>query len=89
MDEYDIKTLDYMAACCGLKNWQGEACARAGMSTANPARWRNGTEPMPSKFRKLRNVVIDMAIENGSLPEDCHHRPMAELIEVAKRGGVA
>lgn len=83
-DEYDIKTLDCLAARCGLRKWQGKACAMANIATANPAKWRNGREPMPSKFRRFRTAVIDMAIDGGALPPDCHHLTMAELIELAK-----
>lgn len=90
-DEYDIKTLDYLASVSGVtdqRNWQFEACTRANISQSNPAKWRRGREPMPSKFRKLRTAVIDMAIEAGGLPEDCHHKTINELIEIAKGWGL-
>lgn len=63
---------------------------RAGLARGQVRRWLNGEEPATAEGCDAYLMsVIDLAIESGSLPEDCHHRPMAELIEVAKRGGVA
>ena len=85
MAEKEVLDLDQLMRVTGVGVY--ESAERANMSPSNWSRWRNhGVSPNMGKFAKLRRAVIDLAIENDKLPLDCHHMPVAELIEMVRRG---
>lgn len=83
MAEPEVYELDQLMRVCRVG--VGESSDRAGIAESNFRRWRNqGVSPNMSRFRKLRVAVIDLAIEAGALPDNCHNKTMDELIELAK-----
>ena len=83
MAEPEVHDLDHLMRICGVGVF--EASKRANIAESNFRRWRNqGVSPNMSRFRKLRVAVIDIAEEKGAIPEGMHHKPMNELIEIAK-----
>lgn len=87
MAEPEVHELDQLMRVCRVG--AGESSARAKIAESNWRRWRNGTSPHMAKFRKLKIAVINLAIEKGALPRRCHHQTISELVDIAKRGGVA
>lgn len=48
----------------------GEACDRAGIARSTPPRWKSGTTPRPQQATRLRQAVLAIARERGTLPVD-------------------
>lgn len=82
--EPEVQELDQLMRLC--KVGVGESSDKAGIAESNWRRWRNGVSPNMGKFRKFRVAAVDIAVAKGFLPDDCHHLPMAELIDMAKKG---
>lgn len=83
MAEPEVHDLDHLMRICGVS--VTEASARAPIAESNFRRWRNqGVSPNMQKFRKLRSAVIQLAVEAGALPDNCQHKTVPELIEIAK-----
>ncbi len=78
----DVFDIEHLASRCGVNPLDG--FRRAGLSTSNFYRWKQGADPKTSKLSKWKVSVIKLAIENGALPIDCDGKTVAELIELAK-----
>lgn len=55
-----------LAETCGVDI--GQACDRAGIARSTPSRWRSGTKPRPSRIVRLRQAILQLADEQGTLP---------------------
>jgi hypothetical protein len=56
-----------LAAECGVGI--GEACDRAGIARSTPPRWKAGTRARPAQVTRLRQAILAIARERGSMPE--------------------
>lgn len=84
--EADVFDIEHLASRCGVNPLDGFRVV--GLSTSNFYRWKQGVAPNTAKLKAWKLAIIDLAIEAGKLPLDCHHRPVAELIGIARGVGV-
>ena len=50
------------------------ACKRTGTNPSTPDRWKHGRgNPSMAKLKKLRDAVVAIAKEKGTLPEGVEH----------------
>lgn len=79
----DVFDIEHLASRCGVNPLDG--FRRAGLSTSNFYRWKQGADPKTSNLSKWKVAIIKLAIEEGALPVDCDGNTVADLIEMAKR----
>lgn len=46
----------------------GEACDRAGIARSTPPRWRQGMAPRAAALKRLRDAILAIAKERGTVP---------------------
>ena len=67
-EDFNVDELYTLASRCRVK--MREACRRKGMSPTTPSRWRHERrKPQERKFNALRDAIIEIAAERGTLPE--------------------
>lgn len=80
--ETDVFDIEHLASRCGINPLDG--FRRCNLSTSNFYRWKQGTAPNTKKLNQWRRAIVDLAVEAGALPDNCQHKTVPELIEIAK-----
>lgn len=62
----DVFDIEHLASRCGVNPLDG--FRRAGLSTSNFYRWKQGADPKTSNLSKWKVAIIKLAIEEGRSP---------------------
>lgn len=86
-EDFNPEDLYTLAFKCGVT--MKAACERKGISPTTPSRWKHERrKPQRRTFNAVRDSIIEIAMENGTLPEpiaavgDPKHISLSDLVRM-------